>query len=697
MEYNMPIHNNYEDMRNKPRNHGFPYEMDNNGRRCSPMRRRSRSPRQPRSPRDLQRRVFDDFVVTREFERDFPRPSRGGWNDRDRNDRRPNPRDFRDDRRRDDSRNRTDPREHRFNDRFDDYYMERPRQRSRENERRDNNGASEPLLPPSSTIILQNIGLDMTERKIEDRVKADGFTCRHIAVIRDRDTGDNRGYAFVEFHSIENAEKWLKFNKRVLFIDDRQIHMNFSKSRKNDTPIYADWNCVECKALNFGSRKQVEKNPSCFRCGIPQKDSFDDNEIRNRDSKEDISKLEPCNVLMLRGMDFSTTEETIRMCISQLTSFPIYDVRLIKDKVTDMSRGFAFVEMGNTHDAQALLDIIERSNPPLEIENRRVTAGFARHGYNAPLASKANSRLGQSNIQTAASLAVAQGNASSKTEYSQAFIDSYNTPGQHPLNTQKGQKLKPPVPNQPLSSTYTFDAATGYYYDSVTELYYDPNSGYYYNATTGQYLFWNGARYQAVNQDGTPIVSNTATNNTVEAPPPPEKNEKDKVGLSGKKPKEARKIAKDMERWAKKMNTATQAKKVAVQQAQEELRMLEMKEEELRMKILHEKIVLSKQASTLSATVAVKENIRSLFVPDYEDDTNVLKMGSALSPTMSQRISLVPDIPDEDEDEHHDDKFIDAEKLACLLCKRQFPSKEVLNKHVQMSQLHKQNLANLNK
>ena len=61
-----------------------------------------------------------------------------------------------------------------------------------------------------------------------------------------------------------------------------------------------------------------------------------------------------------------------------------------------------------------------------------------------------------------------------------------------------------------------------------------------------------------------------------------------------------------MERWAKKMNTATQAKKVAVQQAQEELKMLEMKEEELRKKILQEKIVLSKQASTLSATAAVK-------------------------------------------------------------------------------------------
>ena len=114
MEYNMPMQNNYEDMRNKPRNHGFTYEVDNNGRRCSPMRRRSRSPRQPRSPRDLQRRIYDDFVVTREFERDFPRPNRGNWNERDRNDRRPGSRDFRDDRRRDDTRNRDNSRERRF-------------------------------------------------------------------------------------------------------------------------------------------------------------------------------------------------------------------------------------------------------------------------------------------------------------------------------------------------------------------------------------------------------------------------------------------------------------------------------------------------------------------------------------------------------------------------------------------------------
>ncbi|NXO97502.1 RBM6 protein, partial [Certhia brachydactyla] len=39
-----------------------------------------------------------------------------------------------------------------------------------------------------------------------------------------------------------------------------------------------------------------------------------------------------------------------------------------------------------------------------------------------------------------------------------------------------------------------------------------------------------------------------------------------------------------------------------------------------------------------------------------------------------------------------DDRLTDWNKLACLLCRRQFPNKEVLIKHQQLSNLHKQNL-----
>ncbi|CAG5124406.1 unnamed protein product, partial [Candidula unifasciata] len=42
-------------------------------------------------------------------------------------------------------------------------------------------------------------------------------------------------------------------------------------------------------------------------------------------------------------------------------------------------------------------------------------------------------------------------------------------------------------------------------------------------------------------------------------------------------------------------------------------------------------------------------------------------------------------------------KLVDWTKLACLLCKRQFQSKDILNKHIQVSDLHKQNLEALMK
>lgn len=37
-------------------------------------------------------------------------------------------------------------------------------------------------------------------------------------------------------------------------------------------------------------------------------------------------------------------------------------------------------------------------------------------------------------------------------------------------------------------------------------------------------------------------------------------------------------------------------------------------------------------------------------------------------------------------------QHLDWSKLACLLCKRQFPSKEALSRHQLLSDLHKQNL-----
>ena len=44
---------------------------------------------------------------------------------------------------------------------------------------------------------------------------------------------------------------------------------------------------------------------------------------------------------------------------------------------------------------------------------------------------------------------------------------------------------------------------------------------------------------------------------------------------------------------------------------------------------------------------------------------------------------------DSDPEEDINDKFTDLSIMACLLCKRQFPNKEALERHQKFSDLHK--------
>lgn len=41
------------------------------------------------------------------------------------------------------------------------------------------------------------------------------------------------------------------------------------------------------------------------------------------------------------------------------------------------------------------------------------------------------------------------------------------------------------------------------------------------------------------------------------------------------------------------------------------------------------------------------------------------------------------------EEDNKEETYTDWTKMACLLCKRQFPSKEALTRHNQLSDLHK--------
>ena len=94
----------------------------------------------------------------------------------------------------------------------------------------------------------------------------------------------------------------------------------------------------------------------------------------------------------------------------------------------------------------------------------------------------------------------------------------------------------------PDVSTYTYDEGSGYYYDSVTQYYYDAKSQYYYDSNTKQYVYWcpEHRTYLPAPEESGKTGAESGDKKTKE-------DKKDKV-------KTAKRIAKDMEKWAKTLN-----------------------------------------------------------------------------------------------------------------------------------------------
>ncbi|XP_031618971.1 RNA-binding protein 5-like [Contarinia nasturtii] len=265
----------------------------------------------------------------------------------------------------------------------------------------------------------------------------------------------------------------------------------------------------------------------------------------------------------------------------------------------------------------------------------------------------------------------------------------------------------------PDSTQYQYDDTSGYYYDPTTGLYYDANSQYYYNSEIAKYLYWDqdsqtyvlasqsdaganntdsmSACYgdkSALNSTTAAVASSNGSN--AQATDGNEDNSKDSDSKRNDpkqdKVKVAKKIVKDMERWAKQLN---QKKENAFQP----------------MQAIEEPIVQpssSRQAPLqrigngyADVGFTIMENRETRMKPSLDAGA-----GKALN-------KLLPYASDSDNEADQsgpngnggslsEKDLVDFSKLTCLLCKRAFQSLEILNKHLKMSNLHKENLQKLN-
>nr|XP_043879369.1 RNA-binding protein 5 isoform X2 [Solea senegalensis] len=237
-----------------------------------------------------------------------------------------------------------------------------------------------------------------------------------------------------------------------------------------------------------------------------------------------------------------------------------------------------------------------------------------------------------------------------------------------------GQKADPAIPD---TSTYQYDESSGYYYDPQTGLYYDPYSHYYFNSQTQQYLYWDSEKqaYLPAPTDAPTGQNDNATSGSASGSKDgKEKKEKPKS-------KTAQQIAKDMERWAKSLNKQKENFKSSFQPISQEER---------------------KEAAAADAGFTLFEKKAGTYERLMPEMPRVIEEEPPTSSANTSKCGLVAAYsgdsdPEEggvetDGGECSQDKLTDWSKLACLLCRRQFPNKESLLRHQQLSDLHKKNI-----
>ncbi|KAI8581317.1 hypothetical protein K450DRAFT_232464 [Umbelopsis ramanniana AG] len=235
----------------------------------------------------------------------------------------------------------------RENPRHDNHY--RGDDRHRRPERKE-----EGLSAPNINIVLRGLPDHFGEQDIEKALVDMEASIDQVTLIKDRETGESRKFAFVKFTSVGHAEEFVTKNYPFIYMDRQRVRIDFS--RKEAKQEGAGWRCVKCGKVNDEMRRNclecrmVNPNPS-----LPVQRPTDPETFAINDGLRDISAL-PSHLLLIRGLDQLTTKDTILNIFADSVGFR--RALLIRERLTQMSSGFAFLEFWKPADATRALSKI---------------------------------------------------------------------------------------------------------------------------------------------------------------------------------------------------------------------------------------------------------------------------------------------------------------------------------------------------
>ncbi|XP_044765450.1 RNA-binding protein 5-like isoform X2 [Coccinella septempunctata] len=582
--------------------------------------------------------------------------------------------------------------------------------------------------PPNNTIMIRGLAQHITENDIRQDIMLCGLMPKDIRLIRKKDTGASRGFAFVEFTTLAEATRWMDMKQGVLMLQDqyRAImqysipkDMSFGYEKPPNHKASADWFCIKCGAQNFRRRD------NCFKCHASRMESEEGG------SGSDEICTYATKTIMLRNLDALTTEDSVMGVLKSVVPDLVNSIAAVtigRDPLTSTSRGICYLGLESTIDSLTLYGALSNLSSPLVIDGKTVILSYCKYqmGDNKRAYSEAenvafpNAAIPSTYAMTDVdSLAEYAANRYAKTpqeyihyvmyykEYFTQQISAGNSITLHQDNQMDAANAAAAVAQSAIQqvnatksmydtsqrtiptgvdgkrypipdiSKYVLDKTSNYQFDPSTGLYFDSQTGYYWNPLLQIYLYWDPEKQTYVRADSMEQYSTqqvSVQNSTVQTSTSGEPENKKQKPEKQDKVKVAKKIAKDMERWAKTLN---QKKEICASKANYDM---------------HNNNGSSASADIGFSVLEKKVNMNTtVYQKEVPEEAEPIPHGPLVAAYGGESESSG------DEEHFDENELLDFKKLICNLCKRQLGSTEALAKHAQLSNLHKQNLEAIRK
>lgn len=263
----------------------------------------------------------------------------------------------------------------------------------------------------TSTLMLRGIiPQEYTYEGLREFVKVYG-PVESVRIIRDRATGESKGYSFASFSSPIEAHNLLANSGGCIRLPGmrKPITMEFVRSDPHNKvtpgsahageaganappkaihyvqahPRRTNWICPVCKVDNFARRD------FCFKCNFPKPVEIKNkNEVTDTEEKQTADNeggtaengegeeivydesISYTTSIIVKGLSSKTDERALLNFYSRIA--PVKDIRLSRDKETGYSRGFCYIEFYCIDDADGAVKltngtVIEKGGFPVKV------------------------------------------------------------------------------------------------------------------------------------------------------------------------------------------------------------------------------------------------------------------------------------------------------------------------------------------